>query len=71
MANILSKAKSLTNTPTMGSLGKVLKQFDMNPSTEDAFKERTTAGAFSIIISFILIFSLCYNSYSNGKSLLG
>ena len=31
----------------MSSIRKMLKKFDMNPSTEDSFKVRTLSGAFS------------------------
>lgn len=31
----------------MGKLGNLLKKLDVNPSTEDSFKVRTTTGAFS------------------------
>lgn len=31
----------------MGKIGNLLKKLDMNPSTEDSFKVRTTTGAFS------------------------
>ena len=34
----------------MGSLGNLLKKLDMNPSTEDSFKERTLTGALSIVL---------------------
>ena len=32
---------------TMSSIRSMLKKFDLNPSTEDSFKVRTLAGAFS------------------------
>ena len=34
----------------MGSIEKILKKFDINPSTEDSFKERTLTGALSMWI---------------------
>lgn len=33
----------------MSSIRKMLKKFDLNPSTEDSFKVRTLSGAFSHI----------------------
>ena len=33
----------------MGSIGNILKKLDINPSTEDSFKERTLTGALSIL----------------------
>ena len=38
----------------MGKIGNLLKKLDMNPSTEDSFKVRTTTGAFSRINSLFL-----------------
>ena len=39
----------------MGSLGKLLKKLDINPSTEDSFKERTMTGALSKTINIFII----------------
>ena len=33
----------------MSSIGKILKKLDINPSTEDSFKERTLTGALSML----------------------
>lgn len=57
----------------MGSLSKLLKKLDMNPSTEDSFKERTLTGALSIelfieyyivsVITIILMGSLFWGEF--------
>ena len=33
----------------MGSIGKALKRFDLNPATDETFQIRTTTGAISIV----------------------
>lgn len=38
----------------MSSIRNMLKKFDMNPSTEDSFKVRTLAGAFSMALQIAL-----------------
>ena len=47
----------------MSSIRKMLKKFDMNPSTEDSFKVRTLSGAFSrdwvVVSPLVSVVTVC------------
>ena len=39
----------------MGSIGKALKRFDLNPATDETFQIRTTTGAIISVITIIIM----------------